>query len=215
MNKLKRLLLSLAALLLFSGIAIAAPVAARDRNALADDTSSSTTTDNQSNDLAQQFKEQAKAKLEAARQNAKEQTEAHREHACTARKAALEHRMSRAVTQAKKHKAVFDKIYAKVKDFYTNKNLNVPDYASLTAAVDTAGTNAQTSIDALAALDVNVDCTSQTVASSVSAFQQAVSNTRDSLKAYRKTITGLTSSLKGASTGTNSPNDSATNTTAQ
>ena len=165
--------------------------------------------------MAQQFKEQAQAKLEAARQNVQEQTETHREHACTARKASLEHRMNQAVTQAKKHKAVFDKIYANIKDFYTNKNLNVPDYATLTAAVDTASANAQTSIDALAALDVNVDCSSQTVASSVSAFQQAVSNTRGSLKDYRKSITDLINSLKGASTGTNSSNDSTTNTTTQ
>ena len=214
MNTLKRFLISLSALLLFSGVAMVAPAAARGAsadNTIADDNSSSTTTTT-GNNLAEQFKEQAREKLQAARQNIKEQTEAHREQACTARKANLTKRMSNAVAQAEKHKAVFDKIYARVKDFYTNKKLNVPDYATLTAAVDTAGTNAQSSIDALKALDVNVDCTSQTVASSVSAFQQAVGNTRDSLKAYRAAIVDLINSLKGASTGTD---NSSTNSTAQ
>src|SRR5207237_372867 len=130
----------------------------------------STTTENETKDttLSEQFKEQAKENLQAARQNTKEQTKEHRQQACEARKTNLTKRMNNAVAQAEKHKAVFDKIYTRVQDFYTAKQLNVTDYATLTAKVNTAQAAAQTSINALTDLDVSVDCTSQTVADSVS-----------------------------------------------
>lgn len=217
MNKIKRFTVSFAALMLFSGVAMALPAAAEHSSPLssndatvADDTTAPN--DSQSgNTLAQQFRQMAQLKIQEAKLNAKVHTEVERQQACNARKANLERRMGNAVTQAEKHKQVFDKIYSRVKDFYTTKNLNVSNYADLTAKVDTAAANAQASIDALKALDISVDCTSQTVANSVSAFQQAVSSTRDSLKAYRAALVDLINSLKGASTGASS--DSSTNST--
>jgi hypothetical protein len=231
MNKPKRFLASLAALLLFSGVAMTTTATASNGRRSIPDTNSSSNVATASDDtsssdesgsstLTEQFREQAKEKLQAARQNVKEQSEAHREQSCNARKANLTKRMSNAVSRAQKHKEVFDKIYSRVKDFYITKNLNVSNYADLTAKVDTASSDAQSSIDALKALDVNVDCTSQTVADSVSAFQQAVKTTRDSLKTYRATLVDLIKSLKGASTGANTSGDnstdnSTTNTTNQ
>jgi hypothetical protein len=218
MKNIKRTIFCLAALLVVSGLAMAAPVSARDGTG---DTTSTTTSSNDpvettptgdSNTLTEQFKEQARQKIEAEKHDAKQHTEAEREKSCTARQNSLNKRMSHAVEQAKKHKAVFDKIYTRVKDFHDTKKLDVPNYAALTAAVDTAGSNAQTSIDALQSLDISVDCTSQTVANSVSAFQQAVKATRDSLKTYRSAITDLIKAVKGAST---SSENSSTNTTTQ
>lgn len=225
MNTLKRFTLSLAALLLFSGVAMVAPVSARDGssgsdiNQSSDNTNtgeipSSTSTDKEStnpetNDLKEQFREQAQQKLEALKQNVKQHTQAQREKACDARKTSLTKRMNNAVEQAKRHKAVFDKIYTHVTDFVTQKQLTVTDYATLTANVDTAQANAQKNIDALSALDVNVDCTSQTVAQSVGTFRQAVQSARDSLKSYRTAIVSLITSVKGASTSsTNSTTES-------
>jgi hypothetical protein len=166
--------------------------------------------------LAEQFRELAQQKIEQAKQNHQEQTEAQREKVCNTRKANLTARMANAVTLAQQHETSIDGIYTKVKDFYTTNHLNVSNYNDLTAAVDTAQTNSQTAIAALKALDVSVDCTSQTVASSVSAFQQAVSSTRDSLKAYRSALVSLITALKGAltSTSTGSSTDN-TNTSGQ
>lgn len=213
MNKLKRILISLSTLMLFSGVAMVAPVSARA--AVADDNASNTSTDS-SNDLKEQFQQDAQDRLQTLRQNHKEQTQEHRQQACEARKSNLQRRMTNAVAAANRHKEVFDKIYTRVKDFYTNKNLNVTNYADLTAAVDKAQTDAQSSIDALSALDVNVDCTSQTVAGSVATFQTAVKSTRDSLKAYRSALVDLIKSLKGASTGANGTTDNSnTNETNQ
>jgi hypothetical protein len=225
MNKSKRFLASLAALLLFSGVAMTAPVAARDGGRGSSDVSSSsdvataaddnTTSDSSTSGstLVEQFREQAKEKIRAARLKGETQSQTHRQQACTARKAALTKRMSNAVRNADNLKGVMDRMFTKLQTFYTNKNLNVADYAALKSAVETAQTNAQTSINALSTLNVNVDCSSQTVADSVSAFQTAVGNTRDSLKAYRKTLVDLINSLKGASTGAHSTTDSADNST--
>ena len=195
MNKLRRLAVSLSVIVLFSGAALAASASA------VEPTGRDTQLDN-SDTLAQQFKQEAKSQLEAAQAKHQEHTEQQRETACTARKTNLTKRMANSVSQAKRHKDVIDKFYTKVKAFYTQKNLNVANYADLTAAADTAQNNAQTSIDALSVLDVNVDCSSQTVAASVSAFQTAVQSTRDSLKTYRKSLVDLITAMKGASTGT-------------
>jgi hypothetical protein len=214
MNKLKRTITSLTALLLFSGVAMAAPGSG---HAVGNSVYGSPPTSGQpltSDSLAQQFRDTAKLKVQQAKLNGKTHSQAQRQQACTARKNNLEKRMSNAVSQAEKHKGVFDKIYSRVQDFYTTKNLNVADYSTLTDKVDAAQTDAQTSIDALKTLDISVDCTSQTVADSVSAFQQAVAASRDSLKTYRAALVDLINSLKGASTGakTSDTGDTSTNT---
>lgn len=208
MKNIRRFTLSLAVLLLFSGVSMALPHAAHSQD------NSNDTSTSESNTLEQEYKDMAKAKVDALRATHQAQSQQHRQQACEARKANLERRMSNSVRFATNHKAVFDKIYQRVQDFYTAKKLNVSNYDSLRSAVDTASTNAQTSIDALKALDTsNIDCTSQTVADSVSAFQTAVKDTRDKLKAYRATLVDLIKSLKGASTGANTTSGTDNNST--
>jgi hypothetical protein len=203
MNNIKRFTFILATLLLFSGIAMMAPVSAHDGGSgSGNDSSDSTEAENESHDLTEQFRQQAKMKVREERNNGKEHSQQMRQKSCEARKTNLTKRMNRAVLQAEKHKAVFDKIYTRVKDFYVNKQLNVTDYDTLTAAVDEAQTNAQASVDSLKTLDVSVDCASQNVAEGVSAFREAVKTTHDSLKDYRKSLVNLINSLKGDSTGT-------------
>jgi hypothetical protein len=230
MNKAKRLVFSLSTLVLFSGVALfAAPVYAErgnsgggsDNTVLAATDDSSTTgnqteteVENHGHDLAEQFRLQAQTKIAEKKAQVKAQTQEHRQQACEARKTNLTNRMSRAVTQAENHKAVFDKIYTRVQDFYTKKKLNVSDYDSLKAKVDSAQAAAAASIQALKDTDISVDCTSSTVADSVSAFQSAVGDTRDSLKTYRAALVDLINSLKGASTGQHQTQDD-TNTTNQ
>jgi hypothetical protein len=220
MKNIRRFTFSLAALLMVGGLAMVSPASARDGS---DDSSTNTTTSSSKgsddstaeptsshetadsvevHNLTTKLRQQGETELETHKQDVKQHTEAEREKSCTARKNNLTKRMANAVSWANKHKGVIDSAYTRVKAFHDSKNLNVPDYSTLTAAVDTAQANAQTSIDALSALNVNVDCTSQTVASSVSAFQQAVKSTRDSLKAYRAELVKLIVAMKGASTAT-------------
>lgn len=215
MNKLKRLIISSVAVLLFSGAALAVPAAAHGEDQLSGDTSTSsdssdTTGTGHSGQLAEQFREMAKEKVQQAQANHTEQTDAQRQKVCEVRKNNLTKRMSRAVTVANQHKANIDRIYEKVKNFYTTKKLNVTNYDELTAKVDTAQTAATDSITALKNLDISVDCTSQTAADSVASFREAVSSTRDSLKAYRQALVDLITSLKGASTSTSNSTDNTT-----
>jgi hypothetical protein len=230
MKNFRRFVLSLSTLLLLSSAALSAPAAARaegnsgsgsssshDASSSSDDSTSGGETEaeveHHARDLAEQFKLQGQAALTEKKAAIKEHTQEQRQKACEARKTSLQNRMSNAVRQAQNHKAVFDKIYTRVKDFHDDKNLNVADYDSLTAAADKAQADAEASITALQGLDVSVDCTSQTVASSVSTFQQAVKSTRDSLKTYRKSLVDLIKALKGASTGTDGSDDTTTDNT--
>ena len=211
MKTAKRFTLSLSVLLLISGIALVAPVSARDGtggHALAENsttaagTETETEVETHANTLAEQLRTIAKNDLAAKKALVKEQTQQQRQKACEARKTNLTKRMANAVTQAQKHKAVFDKIYTRVKNFHDTKQLNVADYDNLVAKADAAQASAADSVTALQQLDVSVDCSSQTVADSVSTFQQAVKNTRDSLKTYRSALVDLITALKGASTST-------------
>lgn len=219
MNKAKRFVFSLSTLILFSGVALAAAPVYAQQGGADGDTGSQTETEveNHGHSLAEQFRLEAQTKVAEKKAQVKAQTQEHRQQACEARKTSLTNRMSRAVNQAENHKAVFDKIYSRVQDFYTNKKLNVSDYDSLKAKVGAAQADAAASIQALQDTDVSVDCTSSTVADSVSAFQTAVGNTRDSLKSYRAALVDLINSLKGASTGqsTSTDNTDTTNTTNQ
>jgi hypothetical protein len=227
MNTFKRFSITLCSTLLLSGVALAVPVSARDSS---DDNSGSgssgshevhsTTsgpightepaeTENEAevedhaSTLRDQFKSLAQQDLAQRKTQVKEHTEAEREKFCDNRKDNMTNRMSNAVKNAQAHKAVFDKIYTRVKAFHDSKNLDVANYDALVAAADKAQSDAAASISALQGLNVPVDCTSQTVVDNVSSFQQAVKATRDSLKTYRSAITDLISTLKGASTSTN------------
>jgi hypothetical protein len=229
MKTFQRFLLSLSTLLLMSGVALVAPASARGGNDTVEAATTTTTNDSttgtqtetevetHANSLAEQFKLQAKTDLAAKKAQVKLRTQEQRQKSCEARKTNLTTRMANAVTHAQNHKAVFDKIYARAKTFHDTKNLTTANYDTLVANADKAQADAAASITALRQLDVSVDCASQTVADSVSAFQQSVKDTRDSLNTYRKSIVELIKALKGSSTSTDNSaaGDSSTNTPAQ
>jgi TolA-binding protein len=165
MKTAKRLILSLSALLLISGVALTVPVSARDgTSGHADAETSTTGTETQTeieshaSTLKEQFRDMAQTDLAQKKTQIKEHTQQERQTACEARKTNLTKRMANAVRQAQNHKAVFDKIYTRVKDFHDSKNLSVANYDTLVANVDKAQADAAASISALQSLDVSVDC---------------------------------------------------------
>jgi len=227
MKKSQRIITSLVTILFLSGLTLVTPVSAHGTDDTSADTTNSSSEsassdssnshneiENHANDLTNQFKAQAHSDLQALKQSKQQHTQAQRQTACEARKSSLTKREANAVSWATKHHQVIDSIYSKVKAFHDSKQLNVANYDSLTTAVDQAQANAAASIDALQALQVNVDCSSQTVGESVAAFQQAVKATRDSLKTYRSSLVDLITALKGASTSS-SADDSSTNSAGQ
>ncbi len=228
----KRLLASGLAVVFVAALGVSTPVLAEGgssgsgSNSGSSDSSSTTTSTETQNETENQttekqhvedrvngIKTEAHQEIEAARTNLKDQGKEKRMKSCEARKANLTKRMNNAVAQATKHKAVFDKIFAKAQSLHDTQKLNADNYDALVAAAKTAQTNAQTNIDTLKALDINIDCTSNNVADNVAAFRTAVGNTRDSLKAYRKSIVDILNALNAANKTTNDSNtdDSSTN----
>lgn len=214
MTNIRRFIISLIALVFISGFAMAVPVSAHNGDDDFSDSHMSSSSDEPTGeggepqddhlsprDLTEQFRERAKVELEQHRSLRQQKTHLQRQKACLARKAALTKKMERSVSQATKHKQVFNDIYSKVKDFYIQKQLNVAAYSDLVSQANAASVNAQATIDALSDLNINLDCSSGTVVNDVAAFREAVKSTRDSLKTYRKAIVNLIESIKGASTG--------------
>lgn len=202
MYTVMRIRMTLLSIVLFCGLVLAVPVSAHamDDSSSSSDSTGDTSDSAESSTLRDHFKALAQQEVADKKAQVKERTQAERQKACNARKTNLTNRMNNAVKRAQNHKAVFDKIYTKVKTFHDSKGLTVQNYDTLVAAADAAGANAAASISALQSLDVSVDCTSSNVADSVSAFQQAVKASRDSLKTYRTAIVDVITSLKGAST---------------
>jgi hypothetical protein len=172
--------------------------------------------------LREQFKTMAQEKVQnEVKTKTSDKSRDQKQKSCDARKANLTKRMANAVTAAQRHKEVFDKIYTKVQNFHDSKNLNVTNYDALKAAADKAQQDAADQIAALKSLDVSVDCTqTDSLATNITAFQTAVKSTRDSLKAYRKSIVDVITALHGASTSTTktpdtTDNSSTNNTTTQ
>lgn len=211
MKKTKSIMLSLAALLLLSTTAMVLPAYAQGDDKSKDNTTERRTKNKsgvsgpihdemdaskKSSPLAEQFHKQGDEKIKALRAQDKQRSQAERQKNCTNRKVALNNKMNQKIINAERHKAFFDKVYAKVKNYHDSNQLNVPNYDNLAAKVGSAQEGAQANIDALKALDVNIDCTSQIIGDSVSAFQQAVKATRDSLKEYRTSLHDLMKAVR-------------------
>lgn len=149
-------------------------------------------------DFTELFKQRGHSRVEELSQRGQQLSAEKRQKSCGARKANLERRMQNAVRHAENHKAVFDKIYARVKSFHDTNKLNAANYDELVAAADTAQTDAANAVNALKTLDVNVDCASDNLADNISSFREAVKGTRDELKAYRAAIVDVIKALNNS-----------------
>lgn len=163
-----------------------------------------------SNDTTGKLRDQAKQMLTEKRQAAHQHSEAERQKSCTAHQAEINQRIANYSTAAQRHLGVFNDIFAKAQTFHDNKNLTVTDYASLAAAATAKQSAAQTAVDALKGLSVNIDCTQPDPASSLATVKSAVSNARTALQAYRSAIKDLIVALKAAAPSTDSSNSSTT-----
>lgn len=151
------------------------------------------------------LRDQARKLLQAKRQNAKEHTEEQRQKACQQRQKSIGNRTSNYAAAAQRHLDVFNSIFTKVKAFHDSKQLNVSSYDALVTASTAKQTTAQTAVDALKALNTQIDCTQSDPASTVATIKSAVSDARTTLQDYRKTLKDLVVALKGASTAQPSP----------
>lgn len=137
--------------------------------------------------------------LEAKKTALKAKTEAERTKLCQTKSTELSTRLKNKVSDVEKHKAVFDKIFARVTAFHDTKSLTTADYDSLVAKTTSAQQAAADSIATLKAFDTNVDCSNVgAAATKLEAFKQALTQTRDSLKSYRTALKNLTVAVKAS-----------------
>ena len=216
MQRIRSLALLLTA---FAGtvVLVAAPVAAdtgSDSGSGSGDSSTSQTsdsnstdsnsTDTQSTDQAEpsdsssvhdeltKLRQDAKDSLQQMReQHHSDLTAKGRQLACEKRQAGIDNRISNYAAEAQRHLNVFTGIFTKVQNFYASKKLNVSNYDTLVAAVTAKQTAAQSAVDALKALSVNIDCTQPDPAQTLEAVKGAVSDARTALQAYRAAIKDL------------------------
>jgi hypothetical protein len=151
--------------------------------------------------------------LTEKRQNAKQHTADQKKKSCEARAANIKKRADNYATAAQRHLSVFNKIFTRVQDFQTKKNLSVANYDELVATATAKQTAAQAAVDALKSADVTIDCTQADPASAVANLKEATSNARTALHEFRLAIKDVVVALKGASTAQTDDTDKTTNTT--
>lgn len=174
-----------------------------------DTTVTTTETENDStNSDTPTVREQAQKLLQAKRQTVKEKTEAVRQKACVQRQKSIDTRTANFAAAAQRHLGVFNDIFTKVQAFHDSKQLNVTNYDTLVATATTKQTAAQSAVDALKALNVQIDCAQPDPAASVATIKTAVSNARTALQDYRSAIKDVVVALKGASTAQKSTDTS-------
>ncbi len=101
-------------------------------------------------------------------------------------------------------KGVFDKKYDRLVEFYESGQLTTPDYDTLVEAIELAKANVEASTEALATYEFELDCEAEDAAEQLDSYREAVVAVKTDLKAYKKSLVDLISSLKSANTAQNS-----------
>lgn len=119
--------------------------------------------------------------------------------ACQASKHGIETRTTALTGNAQNTLNHITSAFSEVLAFQKSTNLHITDLNTLVVAATTAQTKATTSVQALAALNPTLDCTSASVAAEVTTFQAALGQARSDLIAYRVAVQSLLSAVENAS----------------
>jgi hypothetical protein len=145
------------------------------------------------------------AELKEKRQEQKEKRlEANKLRVCEQRKTKITAILNRSVTRGERQLELFTTIANRVKAFYINKNLSLANYEELVAAVDTAKTDAQATLETLKGLTA-FDCNAEDPKGDAEAFKLAQKALNEDLKSYRTAVKDLIVGVKSSkNNGTNS-----------
>lgn len=141
------------------------------------------------NAKVESIKSKSKARIEALKQKAETKTAEVRTKACDARKTNIENRLNNRVEAANRHKATFDSIFNRVKDYAESKSLTSTEITALQTSVSTASQKAIDEISALELVDINIDCTNpDNVAITIDTYKNQLTSVKPALKDYRDSI---------------------------
>lgn len=142
---------------------------------------------------------QAEAALEQKKLEIKTKTEEQKQKACESVSERLNSNIDNGSTIANKFKTGFDAHLENINNFYSKMGLTSSNYEVLFTEAELAGTNAQTSVDALDSFKFKVDCSNVNAsASNVAAFKEAMNKAKNDLNAYRDAIKAFLNDVKVA-----------------
>ena len=147
-------------------------------------------------------------KQEAKRAEIGEKKEEQRIASCERNTEKLKGAMERLTGQAERHLGVISSFQTKVENFYASGQLTVDTYDELHAAVVAAEQYAKDNVEALSQAEVDIDCTSAEVASSVGVYRAIADETKTALKVYRQSLVDLISTLKAETSADDSSDNS-------
>lgn len=127
---------------------------------------------------------------------------------CEAREAKLQALVPKLSNSATRLKGVIDKVYERVTGFYASGQLTVQNYEELVEAIELAKANSESSLEALGSYEFEFDCETAGVGQQLDAYRTAVKETRESLRAYHKSVVDLISSLQSEHSRANRTDDS-------
>ena len=149
-----------------------------------------------------EIKNEVQNELKAKRADQKTaKTLAARQKACTAREANLNKKIANYNTRATKALAKYDSVFTKLQAFQATENLTVPTYDALVTEANAKKDAATAAVNALAAVSVDIDCTSEDPAASVLTVKTAVETAKSSLKEYRTSVKNVLVALMTAKSG--------------
>lgn len=117
---------------------------------------------------------------------------------CERRQEQLQARIPRLAQSVTTLQGVMDSFYTRVVGFYESGQLTVSNYDELVEAVELAKANAASSAEAVESYEFELDCEANDVGAQLDGYRTAVSEARDSLKAYRQALVDLISSMRAA-----------------
>ena len=142
-----------------------------------------------------ELKTKAKSNLAERRAGKETRTAEHRQKACEQRKVSINNKVTAFSKSADNILTRFDAVYTRVKDFKTDKKVDVANYDELIAAADAKQAAATEAVAALKETSTEFDCTSTDPAQTLATIKAATVDARTALKEYRTSIKNIVVAL--------------------
>ncbi|MEO7364669.1 MAG: hypothetical protein ABIV43_04170 [Candidatus Saccharimonadales bacterium] len=168
----------------------------KNRNTLAYETKSEEPESSDVEAAKRTARDKAEQKMADMRARHSQHSAESRQKFCNMNKDKLTGRFNGLQTSATAIQTHIDSVYVKVQTFVADKQLTVTDYDGLATSANVAKALAVTDIAALT--PPSLDCTSDTVATTVATYKESAIQLRTDLKAYRDAVKQLAKAVRAA-----------------
>ena len=222
MNKIKKMLAIMPAILLMLGLTTL-PVLARDGSDDSSTTPSTTSltetketpevtshnktevnkevSENVKHEIENEIENETKNTISEFKKTEKEHSQEERKKNCDAAEHGLETKLTNLSKNASAFQVKVDGALAKAIAYQKDNNLTITGFDILVTTAQTAQTQSASSVSALSSLNTNLDCSQPGVAQNVAAFKVAAKMTRTNLKAYKDAVKTVLKAIETAKEG--------------